>query len=254
MREDTIEICHLKKAYGEHVIFSNLTMELKKGAVTCLMAPSGAGKTTLLRILAGLEQADGGKIGGLEALRKSMVFQEPRLAEELTAAANIQLAVKRRMFGKEKRSSRHLVEEMEELGLSGCENQAVSELSGGMRQRVAVLRAMRMDADFLLLDEPFRGLDAGTKKKTMNYIRRKGKEKTMLLVTHDLEEAEAMGGLDLHLQQTGWYPRNKEKQKKQHRNLKRKETDFLCCFFCESAVTAGHPVWKQSGAVRPSCR
>ena len=49
MREDTIEICHLKKAYGEHVIFSNLTMELKKGAVTCLMAPSGAGKTTLLR-------------------------------------------------------------------------------------------------------------------------------------------------------------------------------------------------------------
>ena len=171
----------------------DLVLELKKGAVTCLMAPSGVGKTTLLRILAGLEQADGGKIGGLEALRKSMVFQEPRLAEELTAAANIQLAIKRRMFGKEKRSSRHLVEEMEELGLSGCENQAVSELSGGMRQRVAVLRAMRMDADFLLLDEPFRGLDAGTKKKTMNYIRRKGKEKTMLLVTHDLEEAEAMG-------------------------------------------------------------
>ena len=67
------------------------------------------------------------------------------------------------------------------------------QMSGGMRQRVAVLRAMRMDADFLLLDEPFRGLDAGTKKKTMNYIRRKGKEKTMLLVTHDLEEAEAMG-------------------------------------------------------------
>ena len=69
------------------------------------MAPSGAGKTTLLRILAGLEQADGGKIGGLEALRKSMVFQEPRLAEELTAAANIQLAVRHRMFGKEKMTS-----------------------------------------------------------------------------------------------------------------------------------------------------
>ena len=177
MREDTIEICHLKKAYGEHAIFSNLTMELKKGAVTCLMAPSGAGKTTLLRILAGLEQADGGKIGGLEALRKSMVFQEPRLAEELTAAANIQLAIRRRMFGKEKRSSRHLVEEMEELGLSGCENQAVSELSGGMRQRVAVLRAcawtqissfwMSRSGDWM----------RGRKKKTMNYIRRKGKRK-----------------------------------------------------------------------------
>ena len=118
MREDTIEICHLKKAYGEHVIFSNLTMELKKGAVTCLMAPSGVGKTTLLRILAGLEQADGGKIGGLEALRKSMVFQEPRLAEELTAAANIQLAVKRRMFGKEKTMLlvTHDLEEAEAMG------------------------------------------------------------------------------------------------------------------------------------------
>ena len=65
---------------------------------------------------------------------------------------------------------------MEELGLSGCENQAVSELSGGMRQRVAVLRAMRMDADFLLLDEPFRGLDAGTKRNDELYPQKR-KEK-----------------------------------------------------------------------------
>ena len=120
-----------------------------------------------------------------------MVFQEPRLAEELTAAANIQLAIRRRMFGKEKRSSRHLVEEMEELGLSGCENQAVSELSGGMRQRVAVLRAMRMDADSPL-DEPSGDWMRGRKENDELYPQKR-KEKTMLLVTHDLEEAEAMG-------------------------------------------------------------
>ena len=73
-------------------------------------------------------------------------------------------------------------------------------------------------------------------------------------LTEKIQELLGDTQMDLHLQQTGWYPRNKEKQKKQHRNLKRKETDFLCCFCCESAVTAGHPVWKQSGAVRPSCR
>ena len=188
MREDTIEICHLKKAYGEHVIFSNLTMELKKGAVTCLMAPSGAGKTTLLRILAGLEQADGGKIGGLEALRKSMVFQEPRLAEELTAAANIQLAVRRRMFGKEKRSSRHLVEEMEELGLSGCENQAVSELSGGMRQRVVIAIAVACRPKILICDEPTTALDVTIQAQILDLMKSLQKELGMaiILITHDL--------------------------------------------------------------------
>ena len=192
MREDTIEICHLKKAYGEHVIFSNLTMELKKGAVTCLMAPSGAGKTTLLRILAGLEQADGGKIGGLEALRKSMVFQEPRLAEELTAAANIQLAVRRRMFGKEKRSSRHLVEEMEELGLSGCENQAVSELSGGMRQRVMLAQALLGAPKVLLLDEPTAGLDPEERVRLREYIRQLGRDKIVLITTHITGDVESI--------------------------------------------------------------
>ena len=184
MREDTIEICHLKKAYGEHVIFSNLTMELKKGAVTCLMAPSGAGKTTLLRILAGLEQADGGKIGGLEALRKSMVFQEPRLAEELTAAANIQLSVRRRMFGKEKRSFRHLVEEMEELGLSGCENQAVSELSGGMRQRVGIARVMLTEPDVIVMDEPTSSLDILHEKALLKTLAEAYGDKILILVSH----------------------------------------------------------------------
>ena len=163
-------------------------MELKKGAVTCLMAPSGAGKTTLLRILAGLEQADGGKIGGLEALRKSMVFQEPRLAEELTAAANIQLAVRHRMFGKEKRSFRHLVEEMEELGLSGCENQAVSELSGGMRQRVMIAIALACEPKLLIADEPTTALDVTIQRQILELMRTVRDELgiSFLFISHDL--------------------------------------------------------------------
>lgn len=76
----------------------------------------------------------------------------------------------------------------------------------------------------------------------------------MLLVTHDLEEAEAMGDWICTCSRLDGILEIKRNRQKQHRNLKRKETDFLCCFCCESAVTAGHPVWKQSGAVRPSCR
>lgn len=193
MREDTIKICHLKKAYGDHILFSDLTMELKKGAITCLMAPSGAGKTTLLRILAGLEPADGGSVTGTENLRKSMVFQEPRLIEELTVGANIQLAARRRAFGKEKRNVHSLAGDLDEIGLHGCENQIAAELSGGMRQRVVILRAMRTEAELFLLDEPFRGLDVKRKSQTMEYIRKKAAGKTMLLVTHNREEARKMG-------------------------------------------------------------
>ena len=172
----------------ENTLFFRSYDGTEKGAVTCLMAPSGAGKTTLLRILAGLEQADGGKIGGLEALRKSMVFQEPRLAEELTAAANIQLAVRRRMFGKEKRSSRHLVEEMEELGLSGCENQAVSELSGGMRQRVMIAIALACEPKLLIADEPTTALDVTIQAQILDLMKDLQKKTGMgiIFITHNL--------------------------------------------------------------------
>ena len=177
MREDTIEICHLKKSVWRTRYFFESYDGTEKGAVTCLMAPSGAGKTTLLRILAGLEQADGGKIGGLEALRKKYGFSGTAAGRRTDSCSQYPARGKAPHVWKRKKSFRHLVEEMEELGLSGCENQAVSELSGGMRQRVAVLRAMRMDADFLLLDEPFRGLDAGTKKENDELYPQKRKKK-----------------------------------------------------------------------------
>ena len=130
----------------------------------------------------------------------SMIFQEPMtsLNPVFRIGAQIdEVIALHEGEGKTKEDiKKRTIEMLEMVGIANSEGVYAMyphELSGGMRQRVAVLRAMRMDADFLLLDEPFRGLDAGTKKKTMNYIRRKGKEKTMLLVTHDLEEAEAMG-------------------------------------------------------------
>ena len=199
MREDTIEICHLKKAYGEHVIFSNLTMELKKGAVTCLMAPSGAGKTTLLRILAGLEQADGGKIGGLEALRKSMVFQEPRLMPWLTVNANIAFAAK----NDPSLPAAPDEELLELLGLKAFQHSYPSQLSGGMAQRTALGRTLFQNPDLILMDEPFSALDYFTRRSLQQMLLAlfQQQKKSVIFVTHDVEEALLLGQRILVMQE-----------------------------------------------------
>lgn len=183
---EEIRISNLSKSYGSHQIFSGLSFSVPKGKTICIMAPSGAGKTTLLRILMGLETADGGSISGMEGMKKSAVFQEDRLCENLTASVNIRLV-------KEKGDREEVREMMEKVGLYGCENQPVRELSGGMRRRVALLRALYADWDILFLDEPFKGLDKEGKEKVMAYTKKVCEGKTVLFVTHDEEEAKQMG-------------------------------------------------------------
>lgn len=183
---EEIRISNLSKSYGSHQIFSGLSFSVPKGKTICIMAPSGAGKTTLLRILMGLETADGGSISGMEGMKKSAVFQEDRLCENLTASVNIRLV-------KEKGDREEVREMMEKVGLYGCENQPVRELSGGMRRRVALLRALYADWDILFLDEPFKGLDREGKEKVMAYTKKVCEGKTVLFVTHDEEEAKQMG-------------------------------------------------------------
>src|SRR5699024_5151090 len=97
--ETPVVIENLTKAYGEHVVFRDLSLTFPAGRTTCLMAPSGAGKTTLLRILMGLETPDRGTVTGLETKRISAVFQEPRLCENLSAFANIRM-VRRKSSGR----------------------------------------------------------------------------------------------------------------------------------------------------------
>ena len=188
---------------------TDINLEIYPGERVLIAGPSGSGKSTLAGCINGLNPfSNPGACTGtltvddVDAPHSSLfelsahvgtVLQDPdgqfiglTVGEDIAFALENSCVPQKEMH----EITRHAAE------LVGIENRldhAPHELSGGMRQRVAVLRAMRMDADFLLLDEPFRGLDAGTKKKTMNYIRRKGKEKTILLVTHDLEEAEAMG-------------------------------------------------------------
>lgn len=168
-------------------MLTDFSADFAGGQISCIMAPSGWGKTTLIRLMMGLEHIDSGEMTGLEGLRKSVVFQEDRLCENLSATANIRLVCPEK--------SKPLVEgEMSSFGLGGdALGKPVRELSGGMRRRVALLRALLASYDILYMDEPFKGLDDDTKETVMAETHRLILGKTALLLTHDRREATALG-------------------------------------------------------------
>lgn len=192
---DQIIISHLSKSYGENKVFSDFSAVFERGKTTCIMAPSGAGKTTLLRILTGLETADAGRIESMDGLKKSMVFQEDRLCENLSVSANIRLVRQKKTWGRDQKEKKEIQEALESVGLAGNGDQQVRELSGGMKRRVALLRALYSDWDILFLDEPFKGLDEETKTQVMCYTKEKCRGKTVIFVTHERSEAEEMGDI-----------------------------------------------------------
>lgn len=173
------------KAYDGKIIYDNYSAVFKEGVITGIMAPSGEGKTTLLRMLMGIERPDSGEILGMEGVRKSAVFQENRLCENLTAEANIRLV-------NPSLSSKELRDTLIAIGLGDSLEQPVSEFSGGMRRRTAILRAMLSEYDVLFLDEPFQGLDEKTKLAVIEDVKRRCAGKTVLFVTHDAGELELM--------------------------------------------------------------
>lgn len=182
-----IVINRLSKKFGNKEVLRDFSLRIKEGTSLSVMAPSGKGKTTLLKIIAGLETADEGYIEGLENKKISMVFQEDRICLALNALSNIRLVCRKGIQEKQ------IYQELEKVGLKGNEKHPVKELSGGMKRRVAIVRALLAPYDILLLDEPFTGLDNESKKKIIDYIKEKNKMRTIILVTHDHWEAEALG-------------------------------------------------------------
>lgn len=174
------------KAYEEKPVLRDFSAVLPYGEVTAVMAPSGAGKTTLLRLLMGLEMPDSGRIEGISGRRMAAVFQEDRLCGYLSPEDNIRLVSPARTR-EEVRSA------LAAVGLADCAAQPCRELSGGMNRRVALLRALLADAELLFLDEPFKGLDERTRQDVMRETRSRCEGRTVVLVTHDPVEAEALG-------------------------------------------------------------
>ena len=187
-----IELKNLSKSFGEKQILKDLNWSVPEGRISVIMGPSGGGKTTLLRILLGLEHADSGTVSGLEGKRLSAVFQEDRLCENVSAVSNLRLV-------NPALSCKSAENMLEKLGLGDALRQPVRELSGGMKRRVAIARALCTEYDVLLADEPFKGLDEETKRRTMAFFSESAREKTVILVTHDPSEAEILGGRILPL-------------------------------------------------------
>ena len=183
---------HVRFSYSDAEVFRDLNARFEAGSVTAVMAPSGAGKTTLLRLIAGLETPDQGAVRSQEGMRCAAVFQEDRLVPALSAYANVRLACPQT-------ASDWIRQSFEELGLAGDLDKRADELSGGMRRRTALIRAMLSDGSLVLLDEPFKGLDEEMREQTMAYVLRHLNGRTLILVTHEEQEAEGLKARVLHL-------------------------------------------------------
>lgn len=180
---------NITKSFGPQVVLHDFSCRFPQGKTTCIMGKSGCGKTTLISILLHLEKPDSGRISGMPG-RLGVVFQENRLCENLSAAANLRLV--RKHLSDEEIQNLFL-----EVGLTEVWKKPVRELSGGMRRRVVILRALAAEAECIVMDEPLKGLDEETKYQTADCIRRHTEGKTLIVVTHEEKDAKLLGAVQL---------------------------------------------------------
>ena len=193
-----LELRGVRKSYGKNVVLQNIDLSVEEGELLAIVGYSGAGKSTLVQIMAGLIEADGGeaRLAGKPITGpgpdRGIVFQGDSLLPWLTTYQNVHLAVERvfpQMTAAEQRArtERYLTL----VKLQDAHHKRPHELSGGMRQRVAVARALAQDPQVLLMDEPFSALDALTRATLQDEIERIWREdgKTGVLITNDVDEA-----------------------------------------------------------------
>jgi len=176
-----INLTNITKIYDGKTVLNNFSAKFGEGA-HCITGPSGTGKTTLLHIIMGLVKADEGEILSSQ-LKMSAVFQEDRLCENLSAVKNVALVCPKK-FPKER-----IIEELKLVGLGDDLNKQTVNYSGGMKRRAAIVRALIPDADVIIMDEPFKGLDDKLKDGIISYIKERIQDKIFIFVSHDKTDA-----------------------------------------------------------------
>ena len=179
-----LKIDRLSFSYGKEKILNDFSLELCGNGVYAIMGPSGCGKSTLFSLISGLLKPQSGEIKH-DFERISYAFQEGRLIPHMTAEENVNF-----VLGGKKSTLAKAKSALESVGLGDDSGKYPSELSGGMQKRVSLARAIAFEGDFFLFDEPFAGLDEETKDNIINLIREIGKNKLVLMITHDSAEAE----------------------------------------------------------------
>ncbi|HPE25730.1 ABC transporter ATP-binding protein [Albidovulum sp.] len=194
--ESAVSVRGVSKNYGAVEALKNMSLEFPRGQLTSLLGPSGCGKTTLLKIIAGLIPADAGavEVNG-KTIRgpgddRAFVFQDFALLPWANVLRNVAFGLELRGVAKSEREA--IAEKyIANVGLAGFEKSFPHQLSGGMRQRVGLARALSVDAEVLLLDEPFSAVDEQTRRKFQEDLLSlvQNENKTFIFVTHSIEEA-----------------------------------------------------------------
>lgn len=177
-----IKVKNLNFGYDNLIIFKNYNTTILNNRYNAVIGQSGSGKTTLLRILSGLESEYSGDIEGMDDKSISICFQENRLLENYSIKDNINFVQKENL------SDSYIELELKKIGLDIDMNKKVYQLSGGMKRRIAILRCVLYDADIFILDEPFKELDEFNYNLTINYVKNKLLDKTVVFTTHNEKE------------------------------------------------------------------
>lgn len=189
----TYEVKNIDKSFGNLKVLDNISISFPENKTTCILGPSGCGKTTLLNIIAGLLDADSGELIGFENEDISFVFQEDRLIPWKNVEDNLAFVLKKNT---DKREVDKLINHYLELvGLEKYKHYYPKDLSGGMKQRINILRAFIYPSKLLIMDEPFKSLDIDNKQIVMDFFEElmKIEKRTCIMVTHNIEEAEKLG-------------------------------------------------------------